>query len=106
MADSPITLDEHRGMAAQKATEWRRRLSLRVQENQASARIQQLKLDRILGAAPASTWLEAAENVRFLISLLSGNPAALDQRNQLLVTRVLEELDRLSRETRPSTPRE
>ena len=104
MADSPITLDEHRGMAAQKATEGRRRLSSRVLANQEAVRTQQSELDRILAAAPASTWLEAAENARFLISLLSGSPASLDRRHQHLVARVLEDLDRLSRETRPSTP--
>lgn len=101
MADNPITLDEHRGMAAQKATEWRRRLSSGAEANRSALRSQQLELDRILAAAPAASWVEAAENARFLISLLSGSPSTLDRRNRHLVERVLEDFERLSRETRP-----
>lgn len=103
MTDDPITLDEHRGMAAQKATEIRRRLS-EVEADQAALRDRQRELERFLAAAPATTWPEAAENARYLIGLLAGTPAAQDRRHRELIARVLEDLDRLSRESGAASP--
>jgi hypothetical protein len=103
MTDDPIALDEHRGMAAQKATEIRRRLS-EVEADQAALRDRQRELERFLAAAPAATWPEAAENARYLIGLLAGTPAAQDRRHRELIARVLEDLDRLSRESGAASP--
>jgi hypothetical protein len=103
MADDPITLDEHRGMAAQKATTIRRRLS-EVAADQAALCDRQRELERFLAAAPAENWIEAAENARYLIGLLAGTPAAQDRRHRELIARVLDDLSRLSREA--AAPRE
>ena len=101
MVDEPIALDEHRGMAAQKATEIRRHLS-EVEADQAALRDRQRELERFLAAAPAATWSDAAANARYLIGLLAGTPAAQDRRHRELIARVLEDLNRLSRDGPPS----
>jgi hypothetical protein len=51
MTDNPVELDEHRGMAAQKLTEIRRRL-LEVQADQAALRRRQEEFESHALAAP------------------------------------------------------
>ncbi|HSA80943.1 MAG TPA: hypothetical protein VLE23_08975 [Geminicoccaceae bacterium] len=70
MRHDAIVLDEHRGMAAQKATEIRRRLS-EVEADQAALRGRRTELEKFLIAAPAPTWREAAEKARYLIGLFA-----------------------------------
>ena len=70
MTDEPVDLDEHRGMAAQKSTEIRRRLQ-EVQADQEAIRQRQEEFERFLLAAPATTWPEAAAKARYLLQLLS-----------------------------------
>ena len=69
----PITLDRHRGMAAQKATEIRRLLA-EVETNEASLRQRHADLEMQLLSAPATTWAEAAEKASYLLGLLAGTP--------------------------------
>jgi hypothetical protein len=54
MTDDPVELDEHRGMAAQKSTEIRRRLH-QVQADQAALRRRQEEFERHALAAPQKT---------------------------------------------------
>jgi hypothetical protein len=82
-------------MAAQKATELRRLLS-EVEANEALLRSRQNALEEQLVAAPASTWEEAADKARYLLSLFANSPTAQDPRRQLLIARVLEDFVRLS----------
>jgi hypothetical protein len=104
MSDDPIPLDEHRGMAAQKATEIRRRLS-EVETNQAALRRRETELEKFLISAPAHTWPEAAEKARYLIGLFAATPAAQDPRRQKLIARVLDDFRTLSGESvTPVTP--
>ena len=98
MTDDAIELDEHRGMAAQKATEIRRRLS-EVEADQAALRHRQGELEQCLVAAPAVTWQDAAEKARYLITLFAGTPAAQDARRQKLIASVLDDFNRLSQDT-------
>ena len=93
--DDPITLDQHRGMAAQKATEIRRLLA-EVAADQVKLRLREAELEKFLSAAPAQTWLEAAEKARYLITLFAATPSARDPRRQKLVASALDDLDRLS----------
>jgi hypothetical protein len=95
MTDDPIALDGHRGMAAQRATDIRRR-RLNVAADQAALAHRQDELEQFLLAAPASTWREAAEKARYLISLFAETPAAQDRRRQKLIASVLADLDKLS----------
>src|SRR5438045_8085258 len=79
MTDDPVELDEHRGMAAQKLTEIRRRL------NECHAL-----------AAPSTTWVEAAAKARYLILLFAETSEARNPRRQELIAKVLDDLARLS----------
>ena len=74
MTDKAIELDEHRGMAAQKATDLRRLLA-DVEANERALRERQDELEAHLIAAPAANWPAAAshgtDNRRRLGSVLS-----------------------------------
>jgi hypothetical protein len=95
MATQTIKLDAHRGIAAQKATEIRRLLT-DVQADQAALKTRQEELEVQLLAAPSTTWIEAGEKARYLITLLALTPAARDPRRKTLIAKVLEDLTRLS----------
>jgi hypothetical protein len=95
MTDEPVDLDEHRGMAAQKSTEIRRRLQ-EVQADQEAICQRQEEFERFLLAAPATTWPEAAAKARYLLQLFATTLDAQDTRRQTLVAHTLQDLDRLS----------
>jgi hypothetical protein len=97
MTDKTIDLDEHRGMAAQKATDLRRLLS-EVEANEQALRVRQDELESHLVAAPAADWQEAAEKARYLLKLFAATLAAEDPRRQKLIAAVLADFDRLSGE--------
>ena len=92
MTDDLITLDEHRGMMAQKATEIRRHRS-EFEADQAALRQRQEQLESLLAAEPSTTWLEAAEKARYLLMLFAQSS---DPRRQQLIASVLEDFRRLS----------
>jgi hypothetical protein len=96
MTDRTITLDSHRGMAAQKATELRRLLA-EVEANEKALRQRQEDLEAQLVAAPADSWPEAAGKARYLLGLLAATPIAQDPRRQKLIASVLRDFVRLSR---------
>jgi hypothetical protein len=95
MKHNPIVLDEHRGVAAQEATEIRRRLA-EVEADQAALRSRRTELEKFLVAAPASTWPEAAEKARYLIGLFAQTSSARDPRRQKLIASVLDDFSRLA----------
>jgi hypothetical protein len=95
VTDSPVELDEHRGMAAQKETEIRRLLH-EVQADQTALRARQDELERFMVAADALTWPEAAAKARYLIQLYAATSDAQDPRRQKLIAGVLADLVRLS----------
>ena len=95
MDSDPVELDEHRGMAAQKSTEIRRR-SHEVQADQAALRDRQEEFERQAIARPSTSWAEAAARARYLIQLFASTPEGRDPRRQELILQVLEDLTRLS----------
>jgi hypothetical protein len=97
MTEKTVDLDQHRGMAAQKATKLRRLLA-DVEENEKALRVRQEELESHLLAAPATTWPEAAEKARYLLNLFSATLAAEDPRRQKLIASVLTDFERLSGE--------
>ena len=97
MTDRPVDLDEHRGMLAQKATNFRRLLA-EVDANEKALRLRQDELESHLIAAPAATWEEAAEKARYLLKLFAATLAAEDPRRQKLIAAVLADLERLAHE--------
>ena len=96
MTDKTIDLDQHRGMAAQKATDLRRLLA-EVEENEKALRLRQDELESHLIAAPAANWHEAAEKARYLLNLFSNTSE--DPRRQKLIAAVLDDFDRLAGES-------
>jgi hypothetical protein len=97
VANRTTDLDAHRGMAAQKATEIRRR-RVEVESDQAALRARQQELERFLLAAPAEGWPEAIEKARYLLGLFADTPAAEDPRRQTLIASVLADFERLLQE--------
>lgn len=98
MTEKTIDLDQHRGMAAQKATDLRRLLA-EVEANERTLRLRQDELESHLVAAPAVDWHEAAGKARYLLNLFGATVAAQDPRRQKLIAAVLADFDRLSRES-------
>lgn len=95
VTNEPVDLDKHRGMAARKSTEIRRRLQ-EVQADWEATRKQQDEFERFLLVAPAMTWSEAAAKARYLLQLFASTVDGQDPRRQTLILRTLEDLDRLS----------
>ena len=95
MTDKTVDLDQHRGMAAQKATELRRLLA-DVEANEKVLRLRQEELESQLLAAPATNWQEAADKARYLLNLFAATAAAQDPRRQKLIAAVLADFTRLT----------
>jgi len=101
MDDDQVVLDEHRGMAAQKATEMRR-LRAEVEARRAALQQRQAELERHFLAGPSATWEETAEKARYLINLLADTPEGRDPRRQGIIASVLDDFTRLSGDPRGS----
>ena len=95
MSDDPVVLDKRRGMAAQKATEIRRRLS-EVEAEEAALRQRQAELERFLLAAPSATWEDAAEKARYLLTRYAATSEGQDPRRRKIIRAVLDDFTRLS----------
>lgn len=94
MTDRTIELDQHRGMAAQKATDLRRLLA-DVEANEQALRLRQDELESHLIAAPAENWHEATEKTRYLLKLFGASLTVQDPRRQKLIEAVLADFERL-----------
>jgi hypothetical protein len=97
MTEKTIDLDQHRGMAVQKATELRR-LMADVEANEKALRSRQDELEAHMLAAPARNWPDAAEKARYLLNLFAASLAAQDPRRQKLIAAVLDDFERLGHE--------
>jgi hypothetical protein len=96
MTDDPVNLDEHRGIAAQKGTEIRRR-SHEVRADQAAIHQRQEEFESFLLLPPAKTLPEALIKVRYLLQLFTATPEAQsDARLEKLIATTLEDLDLLA----------
>ena len=97
MTEIPVTLDEHRGMMAQKATEVRRH-RVEIEADQAALRKRREDLEAHLLATPATTWAEAIERARYLLTLFAETSEGRDPRHRQLIAGVLEDFRTLSGE--------
>ena len=97
MTETPIELDKHRGMAAQKATDIRRVLA-DVEVNAKLLRDKQSVVELQILAAPATSWLEAVAKARYVLNLYSASLTPTDTHHRDLVAAVLADLTRLSGE--------
>jgi len=98
VTDTPIELDKHRGMAAQKATDIRRVIA-DVEANAKLLRDKQGIVEIEILGAPAASWPEAVAKARYVLNLYSAGLPATDTHHRDLVTAVLADLTRLSGET-------
>jgi hypothetical protein len=94
MTDRTIELDQHRGMAAQKATELRRTLA-DVAAARAELKQRQDELEKFLLAAPAENWPDAVEKARYLLGLFEATSEAADPRRKTLIANLFADFDRL-----------
>jgi hypothetical protein len=104
MTDKPIELDQHRGIAAQKAT-GSRRLLVEVEANERTLRMRRDELESHLIAAPAANWREAAEKARYVIQLFAATLDNGDTQRRSLVNAALADLERLDDEAREGCTR-
>jgi hypothetical protein len=102
MSEKPIELDQHRGMAAQKATDTRR-LTAESKENQLALQVQRDELESQL-MSPAANWREAAAKARYVIGLYAETLGVGDTKHRTLVNAVLADLKRLDDEDAPARP--
>ena len=93
MTDKTIDLDQHRGMAAQKATDLRRVLA-EVEANEKALRLRQDELETQLISAPAASWQDASEKARYLLNLFAATLTSQDPRRQKLIASVLADFKR------------
>jgi hypothetical protein len=90
-----VVLDEHRGLAAQKAAD-NRRHSSKVEADQEALRRGRAELEEVLFAAPARNWPEVAERAAYLLRQFAVTPGAQDPRYRQMISGVLDDLARLS----------
>src|SRR6476661_4740490 len=95
MTDEPLDLDQHRGMAAQKATDLRRALA-EVESNARELRDRQSRLENQLLSVPSASWPEAAAKARYVLNLYAAGLAPDDTHHRDLVAAVLADFARLS----------
>lgn len=98
MNDTPVDLDKHRGIAAQKATDIRRLLA-DVEANAKLLRDRQGAVEIQLLAVPATSWVEAAAKARYVLNLYAEELAPADTHHRDLVAAVLADFTRLSAES-------
>jgi hypothetical protein len=98
MTDKPLDLDRHRGIAAQKATDIRRVLAA-VENNARELRDSQAAVESQLLSAPAVSWPDAAAKARYVLNSYAAGLAAHDTHHRDLVTAILADFDRLSKES-------
>jgi hypothetical protein len=89
-----VDLDQHRGIAAQRATDIRR-LVQEVAEDRARLAAQQASLEQFMAAAPALSWPEVADKVRYLMTLFLATAEGEDPRRRKLVNDLLSDVDTL-----------
>ncbi|MBR0691579.1 hypothetical protein JQ612_20000 [Bradyrhizobium manausense] len=94
MTDTPVDLDKHRGMAAQKATDLRRALA-EVESNVRQLREREADLENRLMTVPAASWSEAAVKARYLLNLYAASLPTEDTRHRALVAALFDDFARL-----------
>jgi hypothetical protein len=98
VSESPIDLDKHRGMAAQKATDIRRVVA-EVEAKATVLREQQSAVEMELLSVPAANWPDAVAKARYVLNLYAASLSPADSHHRDLVSTVLADLTRLCEES-------
>lgn len=95
--DAPllVSLDDRRGMAAQKATD-ERRLVAEVAADQSARDVRHHRLEDAMAAAPAASWVEVGEKAQYLAALFAATAEGRDPRHRKLIAGLLDDIRRLS----------
>lgn len=96
-----VSLDEHRGMRAQKETDARRH-QIGVQADQEALRLSQAALEQNLFRGPSETWSDAAEKAAYLLHLFAATGEAQDPRYKRLIEETIADLRQMARS--PTNP--
>jgi hypothetical protein len=97
MTDEPVELEEHRRMAAQKATNIRRALA-EVEKNAKDLRDREAILENELLSVPASSWSDAAAKARYVLNLYAAGLSPDDTHHRDLVAAIVKDFARLAGE--------
>ena len=97
MTDTTIDLDGRRTAAGKLESLIRRRAANSRSAPAAAFGKADVDLDAAMRAGPARTWIEAADQVRFLLDRFSATPEARDARIQKLIGRAMSDLARLKK---------
>jgi hypothetical protein len=81
MTDKTVDLDQHRGMAAQKATKLRRLLA-DVEANEKALRVRQQELESHPAGGAGNELARSGRKARYLLNLIAATLAAEDPRRQ------------------------
>jgi len=81
-------------MAAQRATEVRRRKSAVIRD-QSALQTRREELEKFLFSAPAENWSDAVAKARYLLGLFAESAAADDRRYRRLIEALLADFGRL-----------
>ena len=95
MTETPLDLDSHRGMAAQKATDIRRTLA-EAENNARQLRERQEVLENQLLSVHATSWPEAAAKAGYVLNLYAAELAPQDTRRRDLITAIFADFARLA----------
>lgn len=95
MSDDPVDLDLHRDAAGRMEAEVRRHRLQEFQADREALRCRQEELEKLLLAAPAKTWPEAAAKVQYLLQVFAATPEAQDPRRRELIEHTLADIARL-----------
>ena len=98
VSETPIDLDKHRGLAAQKATDVRRVIA-DVEANAKLLRDKQGVVELQLLAVPAESWSDAVAKARYVLNLYSASLAPSDTHHRDLVAAVLADFARFGEGT-------
>jgi hypothetical protein len=94
VSETPIDLDKHRGMAAQKATDIRRVVA-EIEAKATLLRERQSAVEIELLSVPAANWPDAVAKARYVLNLYAASLAPADTHHRDLVASVLADLARL-----------
>ena len=97
--EPPVLLDDHRGIAAQKATD-ERRCSTGVEADLAATRRAQDELEEFLFRTAATTWVEAAERASYLLRRFAESAEGRDPRFKKMIADVIEDFRQLTNDYR------
>ena len=92
--DETDSLDDHRGMTAQRATEARRQKA-EVIKDQLMLQARRDEIEKVLFAGPARDWSEAVAKARYVLARFAESPTAEDPRHRLLIDSLLAAFERL-----------